>query len=185
MKTTITIFAVAAVFAACNSNPKTEVKGTSTISTEDTAGLAEFRMQKEQMKEGELIETEGIYDGSSTNNLNGTAPAVTSNNNTRRVSSAPARRSTASRTSSSRSSSGSGVSSGSSGGSGTVAQAPAPQKKGWSKAAKGAAIGGATGAVAGAIISEKKGKGAIIGGILGAGGGYVIGRSKDKREGRY
>ena len=60
-----------------------------------------------------------------------------------------------------------------------------PQKKGWSKAAKGAAIGGATGAVAGAIISEKKGKGAIIGGILGAGGGYVIGRSKDKREGRY
>ncbi|HEX8333248.1 MAG TPA: YMGG-like glycine zipper-containing protein [Segetibacter sp.] len=183
MKTTITIFAVAAVFAACNSNPKTDVKGTTTIATEDTAGLAEFRMQKEQMKEGELIETEGIYDGSSTNNLNGTAPAVTSNNNTRRVSSAPARRSTASRSTSSRSSSGSGVSSGSSGGSGTVAQAPA--KKGWSKAAKGAAIGGASGAVAGAIISNKKGKGAIIGGILGAGGGYVIGRSKDKREGRY
>jgi hypothetical protein len=183
MKTTITMFAVAAVFAACNSNPKTDVKGTSTIATEDTAGLAEFKMQKEQMKEGELIETEGIYDGSSTNNLNGTAPVVTSNNNTRRVSSAPARRSTASRSTSSRSS-GSGVSSGSSGGSGTVAQAPA-KKEGWSKAAKGAAIGGATGAVAGAVISKKKGKGAIIGGILGAGGGYVIGRSKDKREGRY
>jgi hypothetical protein len=183
MKTTITMFAVAAVFAACNSNPKPDVKGTSTIATEDTAGLAEFKMQKEQMKEGELIETEGIYDGSSTNNLNGTAPVVTSNNNTRRVSSAPARRSTASRSTSSRSS-GSGVSSGSSGGSGTVAQAPA-KKEGWSKAAKGAAIGGATGAVAGAVISKKKGKGAIIGGILGAGGGYVIGRSKDKREGRY
>ena len=181
MKTTLTMFAVAAMFAACNTNPKIDAK-TTTIPQADTAGLAEFQAQKNQATEGELIETEGIYDGN-TNNLNGTAPAVASGT-TRRASSAPARRSTASRNSTARRSSGSGISSGSSGGSGTVAQAPA-KKEGWSKAAKGAAIGGATGAVAGAIISKKKGKGAVIGGILGAGGGYVIGRSKDKREGRY
>jgi hypothetical protein len=178
------MFAVAAMFAACNSNPKLEEK-TSTISTQDTAGLAAFNQQKEQMKEDELIQTEGIYDGNTTNNLNGTAPAVANSGQRRVSSSTPARRSTASRnTTARRSSGGSGVSSGSSGGSGTVAQAPA-KKEGWSKAAKGAAIGGATGAVTGAIISKKKGKGAIIGGIIGAGGGYVIGRSKDKREGRY
>jgi hypothetical protein len=185
MKKSLAIFAIAAAFAACNSNPKLDEKTTATVATEDTAGLAAFKLQQEQLKEDELIQTEGIYDG--TNNVNGTAPAVVANNTTRRVSSspAPARRSTASRTTSRRSSSGSGTSSGTSGGSGTTS-APAPaQKEGWSKAAKGAAIGGATGAVAGAIISKKKGKGAIIGGILGAGGGYVIGRSKDKREGRY
>lgn len=185
MKKTMTILTVAAIFAACNSNPKTDVKSTTTISQQDTAGLAAFKLQQEQLKEDELIQTEGIYDGNSTNNSNGNAPVV-SNNTQRRVSSAPARRSTASRSTTARRSSGSGTSSGSSGGSGTVAQAPAPaQKEGWSKAAKGAVIGGASGAVVGAVVSKKKGKGAVIGGILGAGGGYVIGRSKDKRDGRY
>jgi cobalamin biosynthesis Mg chelatase CobN len=172
MKTTITIFAIAAFFTACNSNPKPVVE-TAKIPTEDTAGLADFKMQKEQE---ELIQTEGVYDG--TNNMNGTAPATTTR---RAVSSTPKRstsRSTASRSTGS-SSSGSGTASS---GSGTT-QAPA-KKEGWSKAAKGAVIGGASGAVVGAVVSKKKGKGAIIGGILGAGGGYVIGRSKDKKDGR-
>jgi len=171
MKTTITIFAIAAFFTACNSEPKTPE--TAKIPQEDTAGLAEFRMQKELQEQQDLIETEGIYDGS--NALNATsAPRV--------ASSTPAKRSKASGSTSTRNSSGSGVSNS---GSGTVAQAPAPAKKeGWSKAAKGAAIGGASGAVIGAVVSKKKGKGAIIGGILGAGGGYVIGRSKDKKDGR-
>ena len=177
MKTTITIFAIAAFFTACNSNPKPVVE-TAKIPTEDTAGLANFKMQKEQE---ELIQTEGVYDG--TNNLNGTAPVVVTKR--RAVSSTPKRstsrsasRSTASRSSGS-TSSGSGTASS---GSGTT-QAPA-KKEGWSKAAKGAVIGGASGAVVGAVVSKKKGKGAIIGGILGAGGGYVIGRGKDKKDGR-
>jgi hypothetical protein len=64
--------------------------------------------------------------------------------------------------------------------------AEAPEKKGWSKAAKGAAIGGATGAAAGAVINKKnRAVGAVIGGVLGAGGGYVIGRGMDKKDGRY
>jgi hypothetical protein len=64
--------------------------------------------------------------------------------------------------------------------------AEAPEKKGWSKAAKGAVIGGATGAAAGAVINKKnRAAGAVIGGVLGAGGGYVIGRGIDKKDGRY
>lgn len=59
-----------------------------------------------------------------------------------------------------------------------------PQKKGWSKAAKGAAIGAGAGAVTGIIVDKKDGRGAVVGGIVGAGTGYVIGRSKDKKDGR-
>lgn len=59
-----------------------------------------------------------------------------------------------------------------------------PQKKGWSKAAKGAAIGAGVGAVTGAIVDKKKVRGAVIGGVAGAGTGYVIGRSKDRKDGR-
>ncbi len=95
-----------------------------------------------------------------------TAPVARTKTSTRRTTSSSSNTSTASNSSSG-------------GGSSTAA---APQKKGWSKAAKGAVIGGVGGAVAGAVIG--KGKGAIIGGVLGAGGGYVIGRSKDKKDGR-
>jgi hypothetical protein len=65
----------------------------------------------------------------------------------------------------------------------TTTAPAAPQKKGWSKAAKGATIGGVGGAVTGAVIG-KNAKGAVIGGVLGAAGGYIIGRSKDKKDGR-
>lgn len=61
---------------------------------------------------------------------------------------------------------------------------PAPQKKGWSSAAKGAVIGGAAGAIGGALIDKKHGQGAIIGGVAGAGAGYLIGHAKDKKTGR-
>lgn len=64
------------------------------------------------------------------------------------------------------------------------AQPVQPEKKGWSKAAKGTVIGAGSGAAVGAIVSKKKGKGAIIGGAVGAGAGYIIGRSKDKKDGR-
>lgn len=60
----------------------------------------------------------------------------------------------------------------------------APQKKGWSSAAKGAVIGAGAGALGGALIDKKKGRGAIIGAAAGAGTGYIIGRSKDRKSGR-
>ena len=60
----------------------------------------------------------------------------------------------------------------------------APQKKGWSSAAKGAVIGAGAGALGGVLIDKKDGRGAIIGGVLGAGTGYLIGRDKDRKSGR-
>lgn len=63
-------------------------------------------------------------------------------------------------------------------------EAPAPQKKGWSSAAKGAAIGAGAGALGGVLIDKKDGRGAIIGGVVGAGTGYLIGRDKDRKSGR-
>lgn len=63
--------------------------------------------------------------------------------------------------------------------------ANAPEKKGWSKAAKGATIGAASGAVLGAVIAKKnRGLGAVIGGVAGGGIGYGIGRHLDKKDGR-
>jgi hypothetical protein len=61
-----------------------------------------------------------------------------------------------------------------------------PQKKGWSKAAKGTAIGAGAGAAAGALLIKKnRALGAVIGGVVGGGVGYGIGRSQDKKDGRY
>ena len=60
----------------------------------------------------------------------------------------------------------------------------APEKKGWSKAAKGAAIGAGAGAVTGIIVDKKDGRGAAVGAVVGAGTGYIIGRSQDKKDGR-
>lgn len=60
-----------------------------------------------------------------------------------------------------------------------------PQKKGWSKAAKGAVIGGAGGAVVGAVVNKRdRAAGAVVGGVIGAGVGYGIGRAEDKKDGR-
>ena len=66
----------------------------------------------------------------------------------------------------------------------TYSQPQAARKKGWSHAAKGAAIGAGAGAITGVLIDKKDARGAIIGGVLGAGTGYVIGRAKDRRTGR-
>lgn len=102
-------------------------------------------------------------------------------------SNAPVRRRSSSGTSTR--SSGSGSSTAGNTGSGTGdngtynTPAPAPQRSGMSKAAKGAIIGGVGGAAAGAIIG-KNAKGAVIGGVAGAAGGYIIGRGKDRRDGR-
>jgi hypothetical protein len=64
--------------------------------------------------------------------------------------------------------------------------AKAPQKTGWSKAAKGAAIGAGTGAVIGAVVNKKnRVVGGVVGGVAGGAVGYGIGRHIDKRDGRY
>ena len=62
----------------------------------------------------------------------------------------------------------------------------APEKKGWSKTAKGAVIGGVVGAGTGAVVNKKnRVAGAVIGGVIGAGAGAVIGNEMDKKDGRH
>jgi hypothetical protein len=197
MKTSITIFATAAMFfAACSSNPKnTEDTTSKVLSSLDTTGLAQFQQWKQQQewRNQEIIETNGINEDASNGQANyaGSGPARNySNSNTYSNNEPTVRRTprTTRNTSTARKSTrtsrvGTGTSTGStSAGQGT---AQTTKKKGWSNAAKGTVIGAGSGAVLGAIVSKKKGKGAIIGGILGAGGGYVLGRMKDKKVGRY
>ena len=215
MKKTILSLAIAAVFAACNSNPKvgdqTTATTTSQVTTADTLGTAEFNQWKENQA---MIESQGIEEikqDESASTVKEVAPTVMYREvpaKTTRVAKAPVRRSApvartsssskpnygGNRTSTSRSEVPSNTGSGTGVGSGTgtepivatqPAETPAEKKEGWSKAAKGTAIGAGSGAVLGAIISKNKGKGAVIGGIVGAAGGYVLGRAKDKKDGRY
>lgn len=63
--------------------------------------------------------------------------------------------------------------------------AKAPEKTGWSKAAKGAVIGAGSGAVLGAVINKRnRAVGAVVGGVIGGGVGYGVGRKMDKNDGR-
>jgi hypothetical protein len=171
MKKIFATVAIAAFFAACNSNTKTAEQA---ALQSDTAGLAQFKAWKAQQ---EFIEQSRMYNGlNDPNQLVAPNAEPTKEVVRERVVyvDRPARRTTA-RSSSSNSSNG------------TVASAPAPvqKKKGWSHAAKGTAIGAGSGAVVGAIVSKNKAAGAVIGGVIGGVGGYAIGRSKDKKEGRY
>jgi hypothetical protein len=187
MKKTLTVFAIAALFAACKSNTNTsEQQKSNLLGVADTAGLHEFQMYKEQQarEKDTYMETQALNDANNITENTSAAPAV--KERIVYVDRPAPRKTSSSRTRSTSTKRSSGGYSGgrSSSGSGTVAQAPA-RKKGWSKAAKGTAIGAGSGAVLGAIVSKKKGKGAIIGGIIGAAGGYAIGRGQDKKDGRY
>lgn len=199
MKRNLLAITMAAIFAACNSNPKTSTQ-TNTVATVDSSS---FR-NNSFADRGQVIELKGVSDTIVTGdgnryvkvdpnqpaqNLAATATPPASV----KVPTSTTRRSTAkrpTRSSGSRSnggSSGNGSSGGGYSGSGNeTVSTPAPaEKKGWSKAAKGAAIGAGVGAVGGAVISKKKGLGAVIGGVVGGAGGYIIGRNKDKKDGRY
>ena len=180
MKKFFIAITIAAGFAAC-SNPKTgDVTTATTTSKVDTAGLAQFQQWKQQQ---ENLQSNGVYNGvNEFDNANQQAAAPVRERVVERVATAPAKKRTTTKARTSTSTARTGTSN--SGGGGSVVQAPAPAKKGWSKAAKGAAIGGASGAVIGAVVSKKKGLGAVIGGVVGAAGGYTIGRSKDRKDGR-
>ena len=195
MKKIFTAITLVAVFAACNNRTKTTEE--TRLGMRDTTGLKEFQLQKEQRRIQEqlnTIQTQGVNDPNALNpnnlypnNVNqpGTVTYTTAGESVVMSRPAPTRtyRTASTRTTRSRSSN-RGYSSRGNGGYAS-APAPAPAKKGWSKAAKGAVIGGGSGAVLGAILDKKHGRGAVIGGILGAAGGYAIGRGKDKRDGRY
>ncbi|HEU4473144.1 MAG TPA: glycine zipper domain-containing protein [Flavisolibacter sp.] len=182
MKRVIPIVAVAVAITACNSNPRTAGAETTvqtapavTISAEDSLVLSQFHAWK---AENELKDArEFLGQGAAA------APAAAA------VATAPAARSTRSASTTRRSSSSGSSASRSNGtvyNSESANTARAPQKKGWSKAAKGAVIGGVAGGAAGAVINKRnRVVGGVVGAVLGAGGGYAIGRGMDKRDGRY
>lgn len=178
MKSALMALTIVLLLTSCSNNPKT-------ANVADTANRTMYdRSQAIQMNgvSDTLIGSDGTkYIKAPANSNGGSTPVViTPAPNTTTTITTRSNTSTHSTAGSGKShhSSGSGAT-----GSNTTTSAQ-PQKKGWSKAAKGAVIGGATGAVAGAIISKKKGTGAVVGGLLGAGAGYMIGRGKDKKDGR-
>lgn len=199
MKKILSVFAITAVFAACNSNPKTNTDTVNTVTTADTATSNHntFTDTAREVQLNGVSDTIVSDDGNTyvkvkPNNLENSpvkpAPVSRVKSETHRSATRTAKASSGGSGATTSKSESSTVSTGTSGTSGTettTTTTTETKKKGWSKAAKGAVIGAGTGAAAGAIISKKKGKGAIIGGVIGGAGGYILGRSKDKKDGRY
>ncbi len=178
MKTILSIFTIAVVMAACNTNhdnssdvSKLQAYKDSVRLSADTAGLAQYQTWKAQ-------------NAVTGNNYStpATAPVAAVKNTVAYIPVHKATRSSSTKQSRAKSYEGGSMNSESS----NTAKAPVVRKQGWSKAAKGAAIGAGTGAVIGAVISKNnRASGAIIGGVLGGGAGYGIGRTMDKKDGRY
>ena len=163
----VPFFASVLLVAACNSKPKTETTTTQTTPvtvTTDTTGLSQFQTWKAQHELANPSEynTQPVTEGT-------TQKAAHPSTSTHHAAS------TASGTSpvGTRSSE-------------SANTAKAPEKRGWSSAAKGAAIGAGTGAVVGAVVDKKhRVAGGVIGGVAGGAVGYGIGRHIDKKQGRY
>ncbi|RYZ23083.1 MAG: glycine zipper family protein [Chitinophagaceae bacterium] len=172
MKKLYTAASAIVFLVACNSTPAANTTSTNPL---DTVGLAEFQKQKALYVASELDSTQ----------------APPANTAATPAAAAPRRAASTSKPKSGSNTSASGTGASTDAGAGTASDAgsgtaAAPEKKGWSKTAKGAVIGGVTGAAAGAIINKKnRGAGAIIGGVVGAGAGAVIGNAQDKKDGRH
>ena len=169
MKKTLSVISIAAVMAACNSNPKEGIgsASVSTLKAADTAGLAEYQAWKTQKDLADFNEYKQTKNAIAYNSVERKA---TTSNSAKRV---------RSKTSSAKSGSGNANTS-------TSYPAKAPAKKGWSKAAKGTAIGAGGGAIIGAVVNKRnRAVGAVIGGVAGGAVGYGIGRHMDKKDGRY
>ena len=174
MKKTLSVITIAAVMAACNSNPQQGIgnANVSALKTSDTAGLAEYqawKAQKDMADFNEYKQSKNSIASNSTASYSAPRKATRSSSTGVAKTKKPA------------------VQSGS-GSAGTTTSYPAkaPEKKGWSKAAKGTAIGAGSGAVVGAVVNKRnRAVGAVIGGVAGGAVGYGIGRHMDKKDGRY
>lgn len=168
MKKTLFVVTIAAVMAACNSNPQQEMGNAhvSALKSADTIGLAEYQAWKSQKDLAEFSEYKQAK-----NTVVYTAP--------RKVSTSGSTKAVKTKSPAVKSGSGSATNT-------TSYPAKAPVKKGWSKAAKGTAIGAGGGAIIGAVVNKRnRAVGAVIGGVAGGAVGYGIGRHMDKKDGRY
>jgi len=164
LKSSLFVFILVIVFAACNSNGNkpSDTRNIQLLSDSSALHNNSSSSDTAKQREANIIHERNIHheNASGAQNSGGTGTSGTVSN-----------------------SNSSSTNSGTVSNSGTSTSTHATHKKGWSKAAKGAVIGGAAGAVGGAIISHK-GTGAAIGAAVGAAGGYIIGRDKDKKDGR-
>jgi len=168
MKKALTVITIAAVMAACNSNPEPGVghANVAAVKVSDTVGLAEYQVWKAQKEMADFNE----YKQSKNSIAAYSAP--------RKVSKSSSAGAVKAKSRSVQSGSGSATTT-------TSYPAKAPEKKGWSKAAKGTAIGAGGGAVIGAVVNKRnRAVGAVIGGVAGGAVGYGIGRHMDKKDGR-
>ncbi len=195
MKQVLSIFTIAAVMVACNSNKdskeavaaenaKLQAYKDSVRLATDTAGLAQYRTWKMQNE----LSNPNEYDPNNAATATTTTSTTTKETNTEKPSHKTSKSyaSTTKRSTTHKTSSGSGTYDEGNMSSSSGHTAETNTKKGWSKAAKGAAIGAGSGAVLGAIINKNnRAVGGVVGGVIGGGVGYGIGRSKDKKDGRY
>ncbi|MDQ3845526.1 MAG: glycine zipper domain-containing protein [Bacteroidota bacterium] len=192
MKKIIPIFSIAIVMAACTSNPKentssvipSQVEQQAPVFNPDTVGLAQFQQWKAQHELATVEE------------YNQPAHYVTAApvKKIKKVPNAPVHKTVISAPTPEKSTAETNTSVSSPSAdtkeSGAIStesseSAKVPEKKGWSKAAKGTAIGAGTGAAAGAIIFKKnRAAGAVIGGVVGGAVGYGVGRDMDKKDNR-
>ena len=162
MKQILSVFALAVVMTACNSNQGTAGKEGQTTLQPDTAGLAQFQALKAQTA------LKAMEDSIRRSVQAEEAAKRSAASNTKKTGS---KKATASPTKSESIN--------------YESANAAEEKKGWSKKAKGAVIGAGTGAAAGAVINKKnRVAGGVVGGVVGAAAGYGIGRHKDKKDGR-
>lgn len=174
MKKILSACGIAIAIVACNPNPKTTVS-TTTSTTRDTAGLAQYQAwQVQHTKDSIALKVRDSLTHPAVKTTS-TAPAPVAAHHS--VATAHHRH----HYSSNHSVASSHATTMSSSSANT-----ASRRHGMSKAAKGAIIGGVVGAGTGAAIDKKnRAAGAVIGGVIGAGAGYGIGRHKDKKDGRY
>lgn len=181
MRKRILVLVIAAGFAACNSNPKTDAE-TPKVTSEDTANSSQSALNDKTpvMQMNGVNDTLISKDGSEYVKLHPETSQPAAINPV--VKAAPNHAAGSTHTGSSSHTVTS--SSQSSGTSTETASAPVAvkKKKKISNAVKGTVIGAASGAVIGAVVSKKKGTGAVVGGVLGAGAGYIIGHKKDKKQ---
>ncbi len=192
MKKIIPIFSIAVVMAACTSNPKentspvisSQVEQQAPVFNPDTVGLAQFQQWKAQH------ELAAVEEYNQPAHYATAAPVKV----IKKVAHVPVRKTVVSAPAPAKSTAEANTSVSSPGAdtkeSGAMSTessetAKAPEKKGWSKTAKGTAIGAGAGAAAGAIIFKKnRAAGAVIGGVVGGAVGYGIGRDMDKKDDR-
>jgi uncharacterized protein YcfJ len=157
MKRLLSVFAIAGTLTmAACSNNPTALQTEKSVSYSDTVGFAQFQAWKANQA---MEQMKAEYAAANVVNTR-TSRAVASNS---------------SRSVNTNKSIGS-----------TTSYPAKPQKKGWSKAAKGTAIGAGSGAIIGAVVNKRnRAVGAVIGGVAGGAVGYGIGRSMDKKDGRY